>query len=262
MGQKTNPLCFRLGTTHSHHSVWFEEPKKYSTSIQEDQKIRNFFKNYIQYEIKEYLKITNKKLEEKLKKNNFQQKKKKNKKHYFQKSIFNLPPLGFEGIIRIQIEKQGVRAKKTFVRIIIYSGLIPKSLLKGETLENFKKNIKKQEFFYSIYPRRLRIELEHAEEPLYSQPNLIAEFIALQLKQRVPFRKTMKKAIDITKDTGIKGIKIQLAGRIDGKDIARKEGKRKGKLPLQIICAKIDYYSHTIQTVYGVLGLKIWIFRK
>nr|YP_010287950.1 ribosomal protein S3 [Carex kokanica]UKU08382.1 ribosomal protein S3 [Carex kokanica] len=316
MGQKTNPLCFRLGTTHSHHSVWFEEPKKYSTSIQEDRKIRNFFKNYIQKKIKEFLKtakkeysqkglqkylqeyylkqLTEKELQEyylrqlkqkQLKQKQLKQKKQKNKKkkkHYFKKSKLSqpplglppsglppsgLPPLGFEGIIRIQIEKQGVRAKKTFVRIIIYSGLVPKFLLKGETLKDFKENIEKQEFFYSIYPtrypRRLRIQLvEYAEEPLYSHPNLIAEFIALQLKQRVPFRKTMKKAIDITKSTGIKGIKIQLAGRIDGKDIARKESKRKGKLPLQIICTKMDYYSHTIQAVYGVLGLKIWIFRK
>lgn len=139
--------------------------------------------------------------------------------------------------------------------------MVPKFLLKGETLENFKKNIKKQEFFYSIYPRRLRIELKHTEEPLYSQPNLIAEFIALQLKHRVPFRKAMRKAIDLTKDTGTKGIKIQLAGRIDGKDIARKESRRKGKLPLQVICTKMDYYSHRIQAVYGVLGVKIWIFR-
>nr|YP_010288032.1 ribosomal protein S3 [Carex microglochin]UKU08465.1 ribosomal protein S3 [Carex microglochin] len=307
MGQKTNPLCLRLGTTHSHHSVWFEEPKKYSTSIQEDRKIRNFFKNYIQKKIKEFLKIakkeysqtelqecylkqlTQEELQEyylrqlklkQLKQKQLKQKKKKNKKkkkHYLKKSKLSrpplglppsgLPPLGFEGIIRIQIEKQGVRAKKTFVRIIIYSGLVPKFLLKGETLKDFKENIEKQEFFYSIYPtkypRRLRIQLvEYAEEPLYSHPNLIAEFIALQLKHRVPFRKTMKKAIDITKSTGIKGIKIQLAGRIDGKDIARKESKRNGKLPLQIICTKMDYYSHTIQAVYGVLGLKIWIFRK
>ncbi|GGM27750.1 hypothetical protein GCM10010129_84660 [Streptomyces fumigatiscleroticus] len=65
--------------------------------------------------------------------------------------ILGLPPLGppllgFEGIIRIQIEKQGVRAKKTFVRVIIYSGLVPKFVLKGETLKDLKENIEKQEF--------------------------------------------------------------------------------------------------------------------
>nr|YP_010252016.1 ribosomal protein S3 [Carex agglomerata]QTX08836.1 ribosomal protein S3 [Carex agglomerata] len=317
MGQKTNPLCLRLGTTHSHHSVWFEEPKKYSTSIQEDRKIRDFFKNYIQKKIKEFLKkelqkIAKKKyskkdlqekekdlqklqqyylkqLKKKKQKNNLKQlkqKKQKNKKKKKQKNNLkqlkqkkqknkkkkkdyfkiDLPPLGFEGIIRIQIEKQGVRAKKTFVRVRIYSGLVPKFLLKGETLKDLKENIEKQEFFYSIYPtrypRRLRLELvKYAKEPLYSHPNLIAEFIALQIKHRVPFRQTMKKAIDITKSTGIKGIKIQLAGRIDGKDIARKESRRNGKLPLQIISTRMDYYSHRIQAVYGVLGLKIWIFR-
>lgn len=291
MGQKTNPLCLRLGTTHSHHSVWFEEPKKYSTSIQEDRKIRDFFKNYIQKKIKEFLKKELRKIaKKKYSKEDLQekekdlqklqkyylkdlkelkqkkQKNKKKKKHYFKIGLPPLPPLGFEGIIRIQIEKQGVRAKKTFVRVIIYSGLVPKFLLKGETLKDLKENIEKQEFFYSIYstryPRRLRLELvKYAKEPLYSHPNLIAEFVALQIKQRVPFRQTMKKAIDITKSTGIKGIKIQIAGRIDGKDIARKESRRKGKLPLQVICTKMDYYSHRIQAVYGVLGVKIWIFR-
>uniref|UniRef100_A0AAU7AM25 Small ribosomal subunit protein uS3c n=1 Tax=Carex laticeps TaxID=418169 RepID=A0AAU7AM25_9POAL len=286
MAQKTNPLCLRLGITHSHHSVWFEEPKKYSTSIQEDRKIREFFKNYIQKKIKEFLKkelqkIAKKKhskkdLQEKEKDlqklqkyylKQLKQKKQKNKKKKKRYFKIHLPPLGFEGIIRIQIEKQGVRAKKTFVRVRIYSGLVPKFLLKGEKLKDLKENIEKQEFFYSIYatryPRRLRLQLvKSAKEPLYSHPNLIAEFIALQIKQRVPFRQTMKKAIDITKSTGIKGIKIQLAGRLDGKDIARKESRRKGKLPLQVICTKMDYYSHTIQVVYGVLGLKIWIFRK
>jgi len=286
MAQKTNPLCLRLGITHRHDSVWFEEPKKYSTSIQEDRKIRDFFKNYIQKKIKEFLKkelqkIAKKKYSKKdlQKLQNYylkelkdlkqlkqkKQKNKKKKKYYFWEKQ-GLPPLGFEGIIRIRIEKQGVRAKKTFVRVIIYSGLVPKFVLKGETLKDLKENIEKQEFFYSIYPtrypRRLRLELvKYAKEPLYSHPNLIAEFIALQIKQRVPFRHTMKKAIGIAKSTGIKGIKIQLAGRIDGKDIARKISKRDGKLPLQVICTKMDYYSHRIQAVYGVLGVKIWIFR-
>ena len=258
MGQKTNPLCFRLGITHSHHSVWFEEPKNYSTSIQEDQKIRDFFKNYVQYRIKKGLQIATKKYLEKLKKIEQKNKKQKSKKKRI--SLPPLPPLGFEGIIRIEIEKKGFRTQKTFIRVIIYSGFVPKFLLKGKCLAKFKKNVKKQEFF-SIYPRIIRIQLKRAEQ-LYSQPNLLAEFITLQLKNRVPFRKTMKQAIDLAKETDTKGIKLQLAGRIDGKEIARKEGKRKGKLPLQIICAKIDYCSHTIQTINGVLGLKIWIFRK
>jgi small subunit ribosomal protein S3 len=64
------------------------------------------------------------------------------------------------------------------------------------------------------------------------------------------------------KDKNTKGMRIRLAGRIEGKDKARKVGKRKGQLPLQRIYANIDYCSHTIQTIYGVLGLKIWILRK
>nr|YP_010290900.1 ribosomal protein S3 [Gahnia tristis]ULQ66058.1 ribosomal protein S3 [Gahnia tristis] len=250
MGQKTNPLCFRLNTTQSHHSIWFEEPNKYSMGIQEDQKIRNFFKNYVEYRIKKYIQIVVKKYLQQTKQKNTKQKNKNSR----------IPPLGFEGIVRIEIQKQGTKTQKTFIRIIIYSGFVPKFLLKGKIKKNFQKNIKKQEF-YSINPRKIRIELKKAQR-LYSQPNLLAEFIALQLKNRVPFRKTMKQAIDLARQTDIKGIKLKLAGRIDGKDIARKEGKRKGKLPLQRICAKIDYCSHTIQTIYGILGLKIWIFRK
>lgn len=247
MGQKTNPLCFRLGTTQSHHSVWFEEAKNYPTGIQEDKKIRNFFTNYVQYRIQKYAQLVHKEHLQKKQKN----KKQKNKR---------LPPLGFEGIVRIEIQKEGVKTPKTFIRVIIYSGFVPKFLVKGKILKNFQRNIKKQEFYY-ITPRRIRVELKKAQRP-YSQPNLLAEFIALQLKNRVPFRKTMRYAINLARHNDIKGIKLKLAGRIDGKDIARKEGKRKGKLPLQRICAKINYCSHTIQTIYGVLGLKIWIFKK
>nr|YP_010291662.1 ribosomal protein S3 [Scleria parvula]ULQ67669.1 ribosomal protein S3 [Scleria parvula] len=247
MGQKINPLCFRLGTTQSHHSVWFEEPQNYPMSIEEDKKIRNFFTNYVQYRIQKYAQLVHKEL------------KKKNKKKKLP-SYKRLPPLGFEGVVRIEIQKEGITIPKPFIRVIIYSGFVPKFLLKGKVRENFVTNIKNQEFYY-IVPRRVRVELKQAQRP-YSQPNLLAEYITLQLKNRVPFRKTMKYAITLARYTDIKGIKLKLAGRIDGKEIARKEEKRKGRLPLQRIYAKINYCSHIIHTNNGVLGLKIWIFQK
>jgi small subunit ribosomal protein S3 len=70
----------------------------------------------------------------------------------------------------------------------------------------------------------------------------------------------MKKAIELTKQADIKGIKIQIAGRLAGKEIARSECIKKGRLPLQTIRAKIDYCCYPIRTIYGVLGVKIWIF--
>jgi len=265
MGQKTNPLGFRLGTTQSHHSVWFEEPKNYSASLQEDEKIRNFFKNYVQNSIDSYIK-----------KNKNNNKKKKAKK--IQKNSIKPPSRnrnkGYEGVVRVEIKKQIVHTKRTFIklkrfsdplqiqkaiiRVIIYSGSLPKFLLKKEIWE---RDVTKQEFFY-IYSKKIIIQFKKVKRP-YSQPNLIAKFITLQIKERIPFRRIMNQAIELArKEKNTKGMRIRLAGRIEGKDKARKVGKRKGKLPLQRIYANIDYCSHTIQTIYGVLGLKIWILRK
>ena len=71
----------------------------------------------------------------------------------------------------------------------------------------------------------------------------------------------MREAVEKTKKAKIKGIRVQIAGRLGGKDIARVEWIRKGRVPLQTIRAKIDYCSYPVRTIYGVLGIKIWIFR-
>lgn len=214
MGQKINPLGFRLGTTQSHHSFWFAQPQNYSASIQEDEKIRNCIKDYVQ----------------------------KNKR----------TSSGFEGIARIQIKK-----RIDLIQVIIHIGF-PNLLIEGRTrgIEELQMNVQKE--FHSVN-RRLNIAITRVEKP-YGQPNILAEYIALQLKNRVSFRKAMKKAIELTEQTDIKGIQVQIAGRIDGKEIARVEWVREGRVPLQTICAKIDYCSYTTRTIYGVLGIKIWIF--
>nr|YP_010233635.1 ribosomal protein S3 [Juncus effusus]QSZ78303.1 ribosomal protein S3 [Juncus effusus] len=269
MGQKTNPLGFRLGTTQSHHSVWFEEPKNYSVSLQEDEKIRNFFQNYVQNSIDNYIKKKknkNKKKAKKINKNRSKSPSRNTNKRNNNK--------GYEGVVRVEIKKQIVHTKRTFIklerfsdplqiqkaiiRVIIYSGSLPKFLLKKEIWE---RDVKKQEFFY-IYSKKIIIQFKKVQRP-YSQPNLIAKFITLQLKERIPFRRIMHQAIELArKEKNTKGMRIRIAGRIEGKDKARKVGRRKGKLPLQRIYANIDYCCHTIQTIYGVLGLKIWILRK
>ncbi|KAL9362668.1 hypothetical protein Peur_045453 [Populus x canadensis] len=70
----------------------------------------------------------------------------------------------------------------------------------------------------------------------------------------------MKKAIELTEQSNTKGIQVQIAGRLDRKEIARAEWVREGRVPLQTLRAKINYYSYTVRTIYGVLGIKIWIF--
>nr|YP_009747951.1 ribosomal protein S3 [Chamaegastrodia shikokiana]QII89631.1 ribosomal protein S3 [Chamaegastrodia shikokiana] len=208
MGQKINPLGFRLGTTQSHHSFWFAKPKYFSMGLQEDEKIRNFIKNYV----------------------------KKKKK------IFS------------SIAYMGIQKRIDLIQVIIYIGF-PNLLIEGRTreVEELQMNVQKE------FHRKLNITITRIEKP-YGQPNILAEYIALQLKNRVSFRKAMKKAIELTEQTGTKGIQVQIAGRVDGKEIARVEWIREGRVPLQTIHAKIDHCSHTIKTIYGVLGIKIWIF--
>uniref|UniRef100_A0A888YR53 Small ribosomal subunit protein uS3c n=2 Tax=Iris TaxID=26378 RepID=A0A888YR53_IRIPS len=214
MGQKINPLGFRLGTTQNHHSFWFAQPKNYSVGLQEDEKIRNCIKNYVQ----------------------------KNRKI----------SSGFEGIARIEIKK-----RIDLIQVIIHIGF-PNLLIEGRArgVEELQMNVQKE--FHSVN-RRLNIAITRIEKP-YGQPNILAEYMALQLKNRVSFRKAMKKVIELTEQTDTKGIQVQIAGRIDGKEIARVEWIREGRVPLQTIRAKIDHCSYTIRTIYGVLGLKIWIF--
>nr|YP_010830829.1 ribosomal protein S3 [Potamogeton maackianus]WFF50719.1 ribosomal protein S3 [Potamogeton maackianus] len=214
MGQKINPLGFRLGTTQSHHSFWFAQPKSFSADLQEDAKIRDCIKNYV----KKNMRISS----------------------------------GFEGIARIEIQK-----RVDLIQVIIHIGF-PNLLMEGRTrgIEELQMNVQKE---LNSVTRRLNIAITRVEKP-YGQPNILAEYIALQLKNRVSFRKAMKKAIELTEQTDTKGIQIQIAGRIDGKEIARVEWIREGRVPLQTIRAKIDYCSYTVRTIYGVLGIKIWIF--
>nr|YP_010894607.1 ribosomal protein S3 [Dicranostigma lactucoides]YP_010894631.1 ribosomal protein S3 [Dicranostigma lactucoides]WJW71477.1 ribosomal protein S3 [Dicranostigma lactucoides]WJW71502.1 ribosomal protein S3 [Dicranostigma lactucoides] len=214
MGQKINPLGFRLGTTQKHHSLWFAQPKSYSEGLQEDQKIRDCIKNYVQ----KNLRISS----------------------------------GVEGIARIEIQKT-----IDLIRVIIYMGF-PKWLTEGKPrgIEELQINVQKG---FNSGNRKLNIAITRIAKP-YGHPNILAEFIVEQLKKRVTFRKAMKKAIELTEKADTKGIQVQIAGRIDGKEIARVEWIREGRVPLQTIRAKIDYCSYTVRTIYGVLGIKIWIF--
>nr|YP_010743289.1 ribosomal protein S3 [Acalypha australis]UXP76945.1 ribosomal protein S3 [Acalypha australis]WES82152.1 ribosomal protein S3 [Acalypha australis] len=214
MGQKINPLGFRLGTTQSHHSIWFAQPKNYSEGLEEDQKIRNCIKNYA----KKNLKTSS----------------------------------GIEGIACIEIQK-----RIDVIQVIIYMGF-QKLLIESnpKRIDELQINVQKE---LNCVNRKLNIAITKVSNP-YGHPNILAEFLAGQLKNRVSFRKAMKKAIELTEQADIKGIQVQIAGRLDGKEIARVEWIREGRVPLQTIRAKIDYCSYTVITIYGVLGIKIWTF--
>nr|YP_010290219.1 ribosomal protein S3 [Passiflora cirrhiflora]ULO25990.1 ribosomal protein S3 [Passiflora cirrhiflora] len=230
MAQKINPLGFRLGTTQNHHSLWFEQPKNYSQGLQEDKKIRTSIQNYVQKNIK--------------------------------------IPSGVVGISRIEIQKRidviQVRIYLGFQKLLMERK--PKRIeeLQMNVIEKLQTNgIEELQMIVQkeLHPinRKLNINITRIPTP-YTDPNILAEFIAEQLKNRVSFRKAMKKAIELAKNADTKGIQVKIAGRLGGKDIARVEWIRTGRVPLQTLRAKIDYCSYTVRTIHGALGIKIWIF--
>jgi len=90
---------------------------------------------------------------------------------------------------------------------------------------------------------------------------LVAENVAHQLRQRISFRRAMKRAVQSAMRTGAEGIKIQCGGRLGGAEIARTEGYNEGRVPLHTLRADIDYASVTAKTTYGTVGVKCWIFK-
>ncbi|MCG9892634.1 MAG: 30S ribosomal protein S3 [Thermosynechococcaceae cyanobacterium MS004] len=94
-----------------------------------------------------------------------------------------------------------------------------------------------------------------------AEANLIAEYIAQQLERRVSFRRVVRQTIQRAQRAGIEGIKIQVAGRLNGAEIARSESALEGSMPLHTLRADIDYAYYTASTVYGILGVKVWVFK-
>lgn len=90
---------------------------------------------------------------------------------------------------------------------------------------------------------------------------LIAEYIAQQLERRVSFRRVVRQAIQRAQRAEVQGIKIQVSGRLNGAEIARTEWTREGRVPLHTLRADIDYAYRTAQTIYGILGIKVWVFK-
>ncbi|MGV0102814.1 Small ribosomal subunit protein uS3 [Nostoc sp. DSM 114160] len=108
--------------------------------------------------------------------------------------------------------------------------------------------------------RQIRInvvEVQRVDADAY----LIAEYIAQQLERRVSFRRVVRQSIQRAQRAGVQGIKIQVSGRLNGAEIARTEWTREGRVPLHTLRADIDYSYCTAKTVYGILGIKVWVFK-
>jgi small subunit ribosomal protein S3 len=125
---------------------------------------------------------------------------------------------------------------------------------KGSEIDKLKNEVQKRT------NREVHIDIQEVHRPELDA-QLVAESIALQLEKRVAFRRAMRKAVDSALRFGCKGIKVRVAGRLNGAEIARKEWYLQGRLPLQTLRADIDYGTAEAQTTYGVIGVKCWIYQ-
>merc|ERR1712177_55152 len=92
--------------------------------------------------------------------------------------------------------------------------------------------------------------------------SLIADLVVKQLEERIAFRRAIREAMQIAQEEHVSGVKIQVSGRLNGAEIARTEWSREGRVPLQTLEANIDYSAKEANTIYGVLGIKVWLFKK
>ncbi|MCD6320179.1 MAG: 30S ribosomal protein S3 [Candidatus Desulfofervidaceae bacterium] len=154
------------------------------------------------------------------------------------------------GISKIEIERAAnkVRIKIHTARPGIVIGK------KGVEIEKLKKDLERQ------IKRDSLIDILEVKRPELDA-QLVAENVALQLERRVAFRRAMKRAVGTTLKFGAKGIKIECSGRLGGAEMARTEWYREGRVPLHTLRADIDYGFAEAKTIYGVIGVKVWIFK-
>lgn len=110
--------------------------------------------------------------------------------------------------------------------------------------------------------KEIKIDIEEIKEPSASA-SLLSQQIAQEIERRVPYKRAIKRAIGRTiRSKSVKGVKIRIKGRLDGAEIARKETFREGEMPLQCLRANIDYGETRAQCTYGIVGIKVWIYKE
>ncbi len=159
--------------------------------------------------------------------------------------------LKFASVPRIFIERASAR-----VRVKIFTAR-PGIVIgrKGQEIEKIKDELAK------ATGKEILLDIQEVKKPELDA-TLVAENVALQLERRIAFRRAMKKAVQMAMSLGANGIKIQVGGRLGGADIARTEVQRQGSVPLHTLREEIDYGTAEARTVYGIIGIKCWVFNK
>jgi len=166
-------------------------------------------------------------------------------RNYLEKKLKNA------AISRIEIERAANN-----IKVVIYTArpgvIIGKS---GKDVENIRIALKK------ILGVTVQLVITEVHKPELDA-KLVADSIAAQLLRRIAFRRAMKQAVNNATRAGAKGIKICVSGRLAGADIARSEWIRRGRIPLHTLRADIDYALSEAKTTYGIIGIKVWIFKE
>ncbi len=203
MGQKVNPIGFRLGVIKTWDSKWYAEAD-FAKLLHEDLKLRKFLK----------------------------------------KRLYN------SGVSKIEIERAANKAKINI--FTAHPGLIIGK--KGSEVETLKKELTK------LTDKEVYLNIQEVRKPELDA-QLVAENVALQLERRIAFRRAMKKSVTSALKFGAKGIRITCSGRLGGAEMSRTEWYREGRVPLHTLRADIDYGFAEAKTTYGIIGVKVLIFK-
>ena len=190
MGQKVNPVGFRLGVNRGWDSVWYAKKKDFGNYLIEDFKIREYIK----------------------------------------KNVINSG-------VSIYTSRPGFVIGK-----------------KGSDIDKIKNNLSK------FTKNEVTLNIKEVKKP-ETNAYLVAENIAQQLVKRISYRRAMKRAMQSCIRLGAKGIKVSISGRLGGNEIARTEWLRDGSIPSHTLRADIDYAEAEALTTYGIIGIKVWIYK-
>ncbi len=203
MGQKVNPVAFRLGFNKTWSSRWFSE-KSYQRYLLEDIRLRALL----------------------------------------------IKKLKLAGVDKVEIERSANMVH--FIITVARPGIV---IGKGGTvIEELNKELQLKT------GSKVRVDIKEVKNPDLSA-QVVADSIARQIERRINYRRAMKQSIDKTMQAGGLGIKIKVAGRLNGAEIARKEWSKQGAIPLHTLRSDIDYATDTAATTYGAIGVKVWIYK-
>jgi len=202
VGQKVNPIAFRLGVNKSWVSRWFTGKKEYAAQLHRDITLRRALTARLKDSGLSHIEI--------------------------ERSTGSV-------VVSIHTSKPGIIIGR-----------------QGAAIEELRQELSNR------FGEKIEVNVVEVSKP-EANAQLIAESVASQLERRMPYRRAVKQSVQRAMESGVKGIKIRIAGRLNGSDIARNEIYKEGNIPLHTLRADVDYAAFRARTTYGIIGVKVWV---